>query len=281
MDRRSLVFLERSGDPRGPLIAGILRRLPVVDLATTSERVARIETFRRRWLSSDEPLVDGSLGEPPEWDRGVSLARATRSSKGPRPASLLYLLTEALGPERVLELGTNLGISAAYVASALAASGSRGRMMTLEASPYRLRQARSLHRELGLENVEHREGLFEDTLSAALTGLQAVDLAFLDGNHRYEPTLRYFERVAEKAGDGAVVVLDDIRLSDGMRHAWQDIRRHSRVAFTVDLYSMAVCFLASTSQRRRRPLVAAIWLALQHRDLPIREVVARALGMPS
>ena len=279
MDCRSLASLESLGDGRGPIIADVLRRLPGTDLERDCEPVARIEAFRRRWQSSEQPLVDGSLGDGPEWDRGVSLARAVRASKGFRPATLLHLLVQALRPAQVLELGTNVGISAAYVAAALAEQGDRGRLMTLEASPYRLRIARSLHRELGLVNIDYREGLFDQTLEAALEDVPSIDLAFLDGNHRYEPTVRYFEIVTEKAGDRCLVVLDDIRLSEGMRRAWRDIRRHPGVAIAVDLYSMALCELAPAGESGRRRATAAAWLALQHRDLPSSEILARVAGI--
>lgn len=279
MDRRSMASLESLGDERGAVIADVLRRLPVTDLERDSELVARIEACRRRWAGSEEPLVDGSLGAGPEWDLGVSLARAMRASKGLQPASLLHLLVRALRPACVLELGTNLGISAAYVAVALAEQENGGRLFTLEASPYRLRFARSLHRELGLGNIEHREGLFDDTLARVLEEAPPPDLVFLDGNHRYEPTLRYFESITAKAADRCLVILDDIRLSEGMRRAWHDLRRHPRVAIAVDLYSMALCGLAPASASRQRRATATVWLAIQPRDLPVREILARAAGV--
>ena len=72
-------------------------------------------------------------------------ARVCDVSKGRRFATFLYLLAREFKPQLALELGTNVGISSAYQAAALKLNG-RGKLVTLESSPYRLRLAKSYMR---------------------------------------------------------------------------------------------------------------------------------------
>jgi len=272
MDRVYLRRLERIEDPRGRQLVRILEELKTDEPMSHSETLVRVEDQRRRWLSCEDPLVDGVLGDGREWDIDVSVREACEASKGPRPAALLHLLVRELRPARILELGTNVGISSAYLSDALTAVGAGGRLVTLEASPYRLRFARELHQRLGLDNIEYREGLFVDSLEPTLEEIGQVDLAFVDGHHRYRPTLDYFDLVCRRLGPSSVVVFDDIRLSDEMRRAWSEITDDRRVAIVADLYSIGVCVMADPDRPHPRVVCPPISYALQHRELSIREV---------
>jgi predicted O-methyltransferase YrrM len=156
-------------------------------------------------------------------------------------ALLLFSLARTTKPLHVLELGTNVGISSAYLGAALKANGQKGRLTTLEVSPYRLRLAKEVHRNLGIDNISYVKGLFVDVLRPALADLGSVDLAFIDGHHQYQPTLAYFEEIFGFSSPGAVFVFDDIRWSDGMRRAWSRIQADDRLGLIVDLYYLGIC----------------------------------------
>jgi predicted O-methyltransferase YrrM len=202
----------------------------------------RIEIERERLLTRHEPLSDGSLGPPVLYDEGVSIEQACRVSKAPKPALLLYLLTRTLKPHSVIELGTNVGISSAYMGAGLhVTSGHASRITTLDASPYRQRLAKEVHRNLGIDNISYVDGLFVDTLPAALAASGPVDFAFIDGHHQYQPTLDYFEEILKFSIPDAVFVFDDIRWSDGMKQAWSRIQSDERLGVIVDLSTIGIC----------------------------------------
>jgi predicted O-methyltransferase YrrM len=272
MDTRYLRRLERSKNPRGRDFARILELVKTTDPNCRSDVLVRVEDQRRQWLACEDPVDDGTLGDGREWDVGVSVRRACEASKDPRPVALLHLMARELRPRRVLELGTNVGISSAYLSDALTSSGGDGRLFTLEASPYRLRMARGLHGRLGLDNIEYREGLFVDTLDPTLEEMGAVDLAFIDGHHRYRPTLDYFNQVCRRLAPSSVVVFDDIRLTGEMRLAWAEITNDRRVEIAVDLYSIGVCLMADAVRPGPRLVLPPISYALQHRELGLREI---------
>ena len=203
----------------------------------------RIEGERRRLLADRTPLVDEARGPAGLFDAGKTVAEAAGVSESSRAGRLMLRLAEATGPARVLELGTNVGISSAYLAAGARGANAAARLVTLDASPHRLAVARDLHRRLGLERITYVTGLFEDTLPAVLEEQGPFDLVYIDGDHHYEPTLGYFERIRPHVPPGGVLLFDDIRWSDGMLRAWRDIRDHPSVDVALDLYHLGLCRL--------------------------------------
>lgn len=257
----SLRMLRNSAHPRASRIADVLGAL-TDEASFADERVAAIEKERGALLLRTEPLVDGSLDAAGLYDEGVTIDAACRVSKPRIAARMMYLLMGEFRPNRVIELGTNLGISSAYQAAGLAANDAAGRIVTLEASPYRLRLARELHGRVGLDNLDYRQGLFADTLDAAVADFGPFDFAFIDGHHQYEPTLDYFDRIWRHSHADAVFVFDDIRWSDGMQRAWAALQADPRIALAVDLGTVGICVTRPEASDAPREALAPISWAL-------------------
>ncbi|MCW3106757.1 MAG: class SAM-dependent methyltransferase, partial [Segetibacter sp.] len=86
------------------------------------------------------------------------------------------------------------------------------------------------------------EGNFDNTLQPELNKISQVDFAFIDGNHRKEPTIRYFEQLLTKATEYSVFIFDDIHWSEGMEEAWKYIQKHPSVTLTIDLFFIGLVF---------------------------------------
>jgi predicted O-methyltransferase YrrM len=232
-------------------LANIRRELP----ASEQKWITLIENERKKLICKNELLNDGSLGAGGLYDDQVTIKQACMVSKGPKAALMLYLLTRYTKPKNVIELGTNVGISSAYIAAALKVNAENGKLTTLEASPYRLRLAKELHCNLGFENISYVKGLFADTLAATLANEGSIDLAFIDGHHQYQPTLDYFEEIYHFANHSTVFVFDDIRWSEGMKNAWSQIQSDERLCLIVYLFSVGIClpFQGTATQRSMFP----------------------------
>ena len=51
-------------------------------------------------------------------------------------------------------------------------------------------------------------------------------MVFVDGNHRWIPTLRYFETLMPMISESGMIIFDDIHWSGEMEDAWAaDIRK--------------------------------------------------------
>lgn len=194
----------------------------------------RIHELRQSLLDDPRPLsAVSAVANPGPWD-DQTVGRAAEHSAPPEQGRLLFHLTRASRPEVAVEVGTNIGISGAYIAAGLEVN-STGRLSSLEASGLRLTLARQVLTELGLERVDLVEGYFDETLEPLLARLGPVDLAFVDGNHTFEATVRYFGRLADHARPGSLLVFDDIRWSEGMAEAWATISVSPRIQLAIDL----------------------------------------------
>jgi predicted O-methyltransferase YrrM len=219
----------------------------------------RVEGLRRRLLQDQTLLTveDRGAGSAYTATRSLSVAAiARRAAKPPRLGQLLFRIAQHYQPVTVVELGTSLGLSAAYLASgasgALGASGASGAagaagaldggVFTLEGAPAVAEAADRNLRSLGL-NVSVVTGDFDATLLPLLGRLPPVELAFVDGNHRREPTLRYFDVLLRHSSRSAALIFDDIHWSEEMEAAWGEIRRDPRVYLTIDLFFVGIVFL--------------------------------------
>jgi predicted O-methyltransferase YrrM len=168
-------------------------------------------------------------------------AEARSSGSSPQQGRRLFRLVRWLQPQRMLELGTSLGIGTAYMA---AAAASTAKIISLEGAPACARAAREHLDMLQLSGqVDIRVGAFEQTYAQALHDLEPVDFIYFDGNHRHEPTLAYFAASLDYLSPQGVLVFDDIHWSEGMSAAWKTIQNHPKVTLTIDCWDFACAFV--------------------------------------
>ena len=200
-----------------------------------------IELLRTQLTGSDQKLtcIDLGAGSQMQSKNSRSVQQiVTSAAKPPKYAQLLFRLADHFQPENILELGTSLGISTAYLASA----NSKIQVVTIEGCSEISEKAKEHFKQLGLENIEQHTGNFDDVLPKVLSGKEKTDLVFFDGNHRKEPTLNYFRQCLEKAHENSVFIFDDIYWSSEMTEAWNEIKMNERVTVTLDLFYLGIVF---------------------------------------
>lgn len=202
---------------------------------------AEIEAVRRQLLQDTRLLQIEDFGAGSRVaktkSRTVSqLARAALKSK--KYAQLLYRLVRHYQPQTILELGTSLGITTSY----LAAANPSATILTIEGSKAVADVAGENFSTLGCRNIEQQVGNFDDLLPAAIRQLSTIDLAYIDGNHRYGPTINYFTQLLPSLHNNSILVFDDIHWSEEMEKAWEEIRRHPSVQCTVDVFFLGFVF---------------------------------------
>ena len=200
-----------------------------------------IEAIRAELLANQTIInfTDFGAGAERDGTRKLSIAHmAAASAKAPRLARLLFRLTEFQQPDTIIDLGTSLGLSTLY----LAAPKPSAQVITFEGCPETARLAGINFAKAGCRNIKQVTGNLDQTLHPALSSVPRVDLAFLDANHRLEPTLNYFNLLAKKAHEGSMFILDDIHWSRGMEQAWEQIKAHPSVSDTADLFYLGLVF---------------------------------------
>ncbi len=202
----------------------------------------KIESIRSQLLSDKTSIDVVDLGAGSSYDGKVAartIGEITRKfAKNAAYGSLLYRVVRFLQPQVMVELGTSLGISAMYQASA----NCNGYLYTLEGCPATADQARKIISENGFSNIEVITGHFDESLPALLKQLSGFDYLFIDGNHTLEATWNYFEIAKKYARENSVIIFDDINWSDGMRDAWKKVKQSDDVTITIDFYRLGLAF---------------------------------------
>jgi len=200
-----------------------------------------IEKIRTQLLSND------TLIEIQDFCAGSRVAKtntrkisdvAKGSLKPAKYSQLLFRMIDYYGPKQIIELGTSLGITTAYLASANPAA----KVTTFEGSNAIAKIAGHNHQLLGLTNIDLIEGNFDKELPRWLAQNKKVDFVFIDGNHAYKPTMAYFEALLDVVEDHSILVFDDIHWSKEMEEAWAQISAHPSVTLSIDLFFIGVVF---------------------------------------
>jgi predicted O-methyltransferase YrrM len=200
-----------------------------------------IEDQRKKLLRDDTSVevTDLGAGSHLNKNRTKSVKQIAKNAlKSPRLAQLIYRLARNNHPKFIIELGTCLGVTTAYLAQA----APDAEVVTIEGCPQTAAVAARNFKDLEIKNIELQVGNF-DALLPHLIGTKAkLDFVYIDGNHRKDSTLNYFNWCLPKVHENSLLIFDDIYWSEGMKEAWAQIKQHPQVTVTIDLFWIGLVF---------------------------------------
>lgn len=200
-----------------------------------------IEAQRKKLLNDDSIVNVTDLGAGSHLNKNnTKKVRqiAKNALKSPSLAQLIYRLAKDNDPKSIIELGTCLGITTAY----LSKSCPDADIITIEGCPETAKVAYNNFRDLDLENVELRVGNFDLLLPEIIAEQPQLDFVYVDGNHRKDATINYFNWCLPKVHEGTLLIFDDIYWSKGMKEAWEEIKSNPQVTVTIDLFWIGLVF---------------------------------------
>ena len=228
-----------------PFVYHIIRH--VITTRHTDEMLRAKAAQYRRDIYSDKEVVeveDLGTGATRDPKRRISdIAR--RTSIGSKYGLMIARLAHDLNPKTIIELGTSMGMSTFYLAS----GASDARVISIEGSREVAIRAEKMLNTHGISNVEVRNGNFDNLLPQILEETNGAELVYIDGNHTYEATMRYFNMAARVMSPLSVIILDDIHWSEGMSRAWQEIVQDTRVMSTIDTLHMGIAYFRTGCQK--------------------------------
>jgi predicted O-methyltransferase YrrM len=243
-------YLVFSGHKKGhgihsPLIYDLVSR--VFRNKTPSGIVFRIEQIRKRLLKDQRVININDLGAGQEVrskQRKVSeIIKYSAINK--KYGNLLSGLASKFGSPSILELGTSFGISSMYMAATCPDSI----VYTIEGCAECAAVASENFREAGLTNIVQFTGSFDDVIPEVIADGIRPGLIFIDGNHRKDPTLKYFSSLIEVIEGEIVMIIDDIHYSKEMSEAWDTIKNSPDVSATIDIFRMGIVFVGKNITR--------------------------------
>jgi predicted O-methyltransferase YrrM len=200
-----------------------------------------IETVKKSMLQ-DKRVLDvqdmGAASRKKKFFKKTICEIARNAVSDQKFGRLLFRLANFYHARVIMELGSSLGISTAYLASADAES----RVVTMEGSPAIASIARETFQKLKLGNITLSTGNFDSTLPDQLEQNPPSDLVFIDGNHRKKPVLDYFEKILKKISESSLIIIHDIHWSRDMEEAWETIQNDPRVKMSIDIFSAGLVF---------------------------------------
>lgn len=201
----------------------------------------KVEHLRRKMRCDRTVLTIQDFGAGSSVDssgRRSVAAIAKNAAKPKKYGQLLHRMVKKYQPRLILELGTSLGITTSYLASGTEET----EVVTFEGAQDVARVARQNFEDLQQGNITLVDGNFDTTFAAWIEDAPGIDLCFIDGNHRREPTERYFQSLLKKTDANTIIVFDDIHWSREMEQAWETIRAHRQVRCSIDLFFIGIVF---------------------------------------
>ncbi len=209
-----------------------------------------IENLRADLLTDSRQLVIEDMGAGSRVKKTNTRAIkdiAASSLKPKKFGQLLFRIVDHYSPATILELGTSLGVTTAYLASARQGSA----VITMEGAVSVAEVAEANFKKLQLTNIRLVTGNFDDTLADTVRKTGKIDMAFVDGNHRYEPTLRYYNELLPAMHEHSVLIFDDIHWSSEMEQAWEEIKQQENVTLSIDLFFIGLVFFRKENKMKQ------------------------------
>tara|TARA_B100000674_G_scaffold484007_1_gene488843 strand:+ start:123 stop:911 length:789 start_codon:yes stop_codon:yes gene_type:complete len=166
---------------------------------------------------------------------------AKNSSMKPKFAKLIYRIINFYNINNIVELGTSLAISTCYIAKA----NKNAKIFTLEGCPKTAKIAQKNLEKMNIKNTKVIIGDFKDTLIKTLEEVKKIDLFVIDGDHKKDSTIHYFETCLRYCNNNTILIFDDIHWSNDMQKAWKHITNHPKTRVSVDLFFLGIVFIRS------------------------------------
>lgn len=215
--------------------------LNVLNNKSNYQPPVEIEQLRKQLLSDKRriEIQEMGAGSRIHSSRQRTVSQIAKSAlKSKRLAQVLFRLAKHYQPQTTVELGTSLGITTSYLSKANPASS----IVTIEGSDSIASIAKENFQKLNCTNIQQLQGNFDNLLPSVIAQLPSIDLAYIDGNHRYQPTVNYFHQFLTKSYSQTVLIFDDIHWSEEMEKAWEEIKVHPAVQYTIDIFFLGFVF---------------------------------------
>lgn len=207
---------------------------PTEDLSFIKDIIIRLKKVKKKITVTDYGAGSKTLKKA---ERKVSKIAKTSASDG-TTGVILHRMAKYFKPATIVELGTSLGIGSLFLASA----NKQTPVVTVEGCPEIAQIAKKIHDKSGLKNIKLINDRFDVVIDSILSESGKPILVYLDGNHRFKPTIEYFEKCLQYFSDDSILVIGDIHWSGGMKKAWKTISKDERVKVSIDLFYLGILF---------------------------------------
>lgn len=210
-----------------------------------SDKLVIVEKLRKELSKDNRKIKMQDLGAGRTQKELQVKQILKKAASSPRKCRLLYYIVQEIKPTTIIELGTSLGIGT--ISLSLASPGST--IYTIEGSVDIAAIAQENFNSLNLNNIHSEIGPFEEILPHVILKAHNPFFVYIDGNHRYKPTVEYFNQVIDKIENNSCIVIDDIRWTGEMEEAWIAICSHAKSVICIDLFDVGIVYYKENTQK--------------------------------
>jgi predicted O-methyltransferase YrrM len=234
---KTVKSLSRLGGYGAPIAQAFLTTLKKKHTPEEDQLFKMLGEFRQDLSVNNQKISFKEIGS----DTEMTVAEVSRRAASPEVwTRFFYQLSKTKSVNNILEIGTNLGVSGQYFIKAL--EGKKNTKFTsLEGVKGLCEIATERFKVLSdINRFEVLHGLYDQTFIKIVDRDDRFDLVFIDGNHQYESTLKYFELLKNNLSDQALIIFDDINWSEGMTKAWREICAQKGIVFSINLFKLGL-----------------------------------------
>ena len=206
----------------------------------------KLNSIRLELINDKSPIQRAGIGASSKPGKETIAEIAEKILSTQNWCEAFYRIAKHANPQCIVELGTGLGLSTLYLAKA----APQAQLHTFEGDSTLAKLNRSLFERESALNITLHGGLFNITLPNFLHTNPRIDIAFIDGDHTYDATIRNFRMMLPFLNENSIVIFDDIHWSSGMESAWNEIKSMSEVQQSIDFYRLGMVFFRSNQARQ-------------------------------
>lgn len=221
-----------------------------------------IERKRKDLIQSKDVIIRQDFGAGTAYDQ----AKNTKAISGiarhalslPFQCRFLYRLADLTDSRVIVELGTSLGISSAY----LGIANSTSRIDTVEGDPSVAQIARKVFDTLRLDNIHLHTTSFDTFIANGMPGDKRIDLLFLDGHHTSAALWKYYHGLKPYLSDQTIIIVDDLYWSADMTDGWNKLTALPEVTQSVDCFHFGLLFFKQDFRNHENHCIRLPWRGL-------------------
>ena len=201
----------------------------------------KCEAYRSKLLKDDKTLISwGEVGV----NKKMLVKDVCRKAASKKIwAQFLFFITNNIKEPFFLEIGTNLGVSGSYILEALN-NKDKAKFITMEGVSKLCEIADNQFKKISVkQKYQIYKGLYDVTFPELIKKDDKFNIIFIDGNHKKEPTLNYFNDLKSVLLSPSIIIFDDINWNSEMKQAWEIIKEDSIVSYSIDFFKLGVIII--------------------------------------
>ena len=151
---------------------------------------------------------------------------------------LLYRLAKYFNAKNIVEIGTSIGISSAYIS----ASNPDARIISLDNLSALTDLVIQNHALLKIRNVELKQGEFSGILNSSFQQLGFLDIIFFNRCFHESETLQHFYQCLNYITENSIFIFNNIYQDREANEMWIKIQQHPQISLTIDVFQFGICF---------------------------------------